>query len=71
MAVRLAAWRRDSAERDLAEAVRAAREQRPSWREVGEAIGTSGEAGRRPVLIISSDDAITAIPTFVLEQLQP
>ncbi|HMR50010.1 MAG TPA: hypothetical protein PKE40_15760 [Arachnia sp.] len=47
MAVRLAAWRRDSAERDLAVAVRAAREQRLSWREVGEAIGTSGEAARQ------------------------
>lgn len=47
MAVKLAAWRRDSAERELAEAVRAAREQRLSWREVGEAIGTSGEAARQ------------------------
>jgi len=47
MAVKLAAWRRDTAERELAEAVRAAREQRLSWREVGEAIGTSGEAARQ------------------------
>lgn len=47
IAVKLAAWRRDSAERELAEAVRAAREQRLSWREVGEAIGTSGEAARQ------------------------
>lgn len=47
MAIRLAAWRRDSAERELAEAVRAARESRLSWREVGEAIGTSGEAARQ------------------------
>jgi len=47
MAVRLAAWRRDTAERELAEAVRTAREQRLSWREVGEAIGTSGEAARQ------------------------
>lgn len=47
MAVKLAAWRRDTAERDLADAVRAAREQRLSWREVGEAIGTSGEAARQ------------------------
>ena len=39
MAVKLAAWRRDTAERELAEAVRAAREQRLSWREVGEALG--------------------------------
>ena len=47
MAVKLAAWRRDVAERDLADAVRVAREQRLSWREVGEAIGTSGEAARQ------------------------
>ena len=47
MAVKLAARRRDSAERELADAVRAAREQRLSWREVGEAIGTSGEAARQ------------------------
>ena len=47
MAVKLAAWRRDAAERELAETVRAAREQRLSWREVGEAIGTSGEAARQ------------------------
>lgn len=47
MAVKLAVWRRDTAERELADAVRAAREQRLSWREVGEAIGTSGEAARR------------------------
>ena len=47
MAVALAAWRRDTAERELADAVRAAREQRLSWREVGDAIGTSGEAARQ------------------------
>lgn len=47
MAVKLAAWRRDTAERELADAVRTAREQRMSWREVGEAIGTSGEAARQ------------------------
>lgn len=47
MAVKLAAWRRDTAERELADTVRAAREQRLSWREVGEAIGTSGEAARQ------------------------
>jgi len=39
MAVKLAAWRRDTAERELAEAVHAAREQQLSWREVDEAIG--------------------------------
>lgn len=47
MAVKLAAWRRDAAERELAEAVRAARGARISWREIGEAIGTSGEAARQ------------------------
>lgn len=47
MAVKLAAWRRDTAEKDLADAVHAARKQQLSWREVGEAIGTSGEAARQ------------------------
>lgn len=47
MAVKLAAWRRDVAERDLADAVQSAREQQLSWRQVGEALGTSGEAARQ------------------------
>ena len=47
MAVKLAAWRRDVAERELAEAVHDARERQVSWRDVGEAIGTSGEAARQ------------------------
>ena len=47
MAVKLAAWRRDTAERELADAVHTARDQKLSWREVGEAIGTSGEAARQ------------------------
>ncbi|RLP10989.1 Uncharacterised protein [Propionibacterium australiense] len=47
MAVKLATWRRDVAEKELADAVRMAREQRLSWREVGEAIGISGEAARQ------------------------
>ena len=47
MAVKLAAWRRDAAEKELAEAVHAAREQRLSWHEVGEGIGISGEAARQ------------------------
>jgi len=47
LAVKLAAWRRDVAETELAEAVRAARAQHLSWREVGEAIGTTGEAARQ------------------------
>ncbi len=47
MAVKLAAFRRDAAERDLAMAVAAAREQKVSWRRLGEAIGTTGEAARQ------------------------
>lgn len=47
MAVKLAAWRRDVAERELARAVHAAREKHLSWRQVGEAMGTSGEAARQ------------------------
>ncbi len=47
MAVKLAAWRRDAAEKELAEAVEAARENEVSWRKLGEAIGTSGEAARQ------------------------
>jgi len=46
-AVRLAALRRAEAERDLAEAVRAAREGRVSWQAIGQAAGTSGEAARQ------------------------
>ena len=47
MAVKLAAWRRSTAEKELAQAVRTAREKRISWRELGEAIGTSGGAARQ------------------------
>jgi hypothetical protein len=47
MAVKLAAFRRSQAERELAEAIAAAREAHLSWRELGEAIGTSGEAVRQ------------------------
>ncbi|MDR1186417.1 MAG: hypothetical protein LBK95_02995 [Bifidobacteriaceae bacterium] len=47
MALRLAAWRRDVAECDLARAVAEARERDLSWRKVGDAIGTSGEAARQ------------------------
>ncbi len=47
MAVKLAAFRRDAAEKDLAAAVAAAREQKVSWRRLGEAIGTTGEAVRQ------------------------
>ena len=47
MAVKLAAWRRSTAEKELARAVRTAREKRISWRELGETIGTSGGAARQ------------------------
>jgi hypothetical protein len=47
MAVKLAAWRRDTAEREVAEAVSGARAEKVSWRQIGEAIGTSGEAARQ------------------------
>jgi hypothetical protein len=45
--LRLIAYRRAHAERELAEAARAAHEQGMSWRAIGEAIGTSGEAARQ------------------------
>jgi hypothetical protein len=47
MAVKLAAFRRAAAEKELAGAIHAAREAQLSWRELGEAIGTSGEAARQ------------------------
>lgn len=47
MAVKLAAFRRARAEAELAEAVRTARGQGTSWRDLGEALGTSGEAARQ------------------------
>ncbi len=47
MAVKLAAYRRDAAEAELAAAVTAARTEHVSWRVLGEAIGTSGEAARQ------------------------
>ena len=47
IALQLAAWRRAEAERDLADAVAAARAADMSWRAVGAAIGTSGEAARQ------------------------
>jgi hypothetical protein len=47
MAVKLAAFRRAAAEKELAEAIRTARKSQVSWRELGEAIGTSGEAARQ------------------------
>ncbi len=47
MAVKVAAFRRAAAEKELAEAIHQAREAHLSWRELGEAIGTSGEAARQ------------------------
>ncbi|HPU12276.1 MAG TPA: hypothetical protein PLQ19_00630 [Aeromicrobium sp.] len=47
MAVKLAAFRRAAAEKELAEAIAVAREASLSWRELGEAIGTTGEAVRQ------------------------
>lgn len=47
MAVKLAAFRRAAAEKELAEAIHQAREAQLSWRELGAAIGTSGEAARQ------------------------
>lgn len=47
MAVKLAAFRRAQAEKDLAEAIAQARQAHLSWRDLGEAIGTSGEAVRQ------------------------
>ena len=47
MAVKLAAFRRAAAEKELAEAITAARQAHLSWRQLGEAIGTTGEAARQ------------------------
>lgn len=47
MAVKLAAFKRARAESELAAAIDAAREADVSWRALGEAIGTSGEAARQ------------------------
>ena len=46
-ALKLAALRRAAAERDLSDAVCAARAARVSWAEIGRAVGTSGEAARQ------------------------
>ena len=47
MAVKLAAFRRAAAEKELAQAIHAARQAHLSWRELGDAIGTTGEAARQ------------------------
>jgi hypothetical protein len=45
--LKLAALRRAAAERDLADAVRAARADGASWNSIGQAVGTTGEAARQ------------------------
>lgn len=45
--LQLIAYKRAQVERELADAVRAAHEQGVTWREIGTAIGTSGEAARQ------------------------
>ncbi len=47
MALRRAAYRRVLIERGLADAVHLARSQGVSWRQIGEAVGTTGEAARQ------------------------
>lgn len=47
LALRRAAYRKTLIERELAETVHAARQHGVSWRQIGEAIGTSGEAARQ------------------------
>jgi len=47
LALRLAAFRRNAAEKELAQAVASARAANQSWRAIGEAIGTTGEAARQ------------------------
>lgn len=47
MAVKLAAFRRAAAEKELAQAIHTARKAHLSWRQLGQAIGTSGEAARQ------------------------
>ena len=47
LALRRVARRRALIERELAETVRAARVSGVSWRDIGDAVGTSGEAARQ------------------------
>lgn len=47
MTLRRAAYRKALMERELAEAVHAARASGATWQQVGEAVGTSGEAARQ------------------------
>ncbi|AYY15434.1 hypothetical protein EF847_10840 [Actinobacteria bacterium YIM 96077] len=45
--LRLAALKRAEAEREMVNRVRAARADGAQWRDIGEAVGTSGEAARQ------------------------
>jgi len=45
--LRLAALKRAEVERELQDAVRVARQQGVAWRDIGEVVGTSGEAARQ------------------------
>lgn len=45
--LRLASLKRAEVERELTEAVRAARKQGIKWRDIGAIVGTSGEAARQ------------------------
>lgn len=45
--LRQAAWSRSDAEREMLEAVTAARQAGTSWSTIGSVIGTSGEAARQ------------------------
>lgn len=47
VAVKVAAYKRAYAERELTEAVRAARRSGISWRELGSLLGTSGQSAQR------------------------
>jgi hypothetical protein len=50
MALRRIAYRRALVERELVDAVRGARAAGVSWRQIGEAVGTTGEAARQRYL---------------------
>jgi hypothetical protein len=54
MAVKVAAFRRATAERELAQAVAAARAEGIGWRTLGESLGTTGEAARQKYATLAS-----------------
>jgi hypothetical protein len=47
MLVRRAAWKRDQAERDLANAIAVARDEHVPWRVIGKTLGTSPQAAQK------------------------